>query len=177
MQRGASRPDAYAPSQQLQRGVQLQADADDFTSAGARLVDEPELRGIVDHDGHGGGELGVTGQLGEPAAVRGRIGEKDVVEPAPRQPHGLGEGERHDPREAVLGEHPLQQGPAADGLAGDADRLATGAAHEIVRVGVEGVQVHDGERGVEMGGGPVVTDSVGGASSHERSLPDRITAG
>ncbi len=169
--------DAHPPAEQLQRGVQLQADAHHFLPAVPGLVDEPELSRIVDHHGDGGGELGITRQLGETGLVGGRVREHDVVEPGARQPQGLGEGEGHDPREPVLREDAFEQGPAAYGLAGDADRLPVGPAHEIVRVGVEGVQVHDRERGVEMGGGPVVTGPVGGARSHERSLPCRITAG
>ncbi len=177
VQRRAPRSDAHPPAEHFQRGVQLQADPHDFATAAARLVDEPELCRVVDHHGHGGGELRIGGELGEPGAVGGGIGEQDVVEPAPRQPQGLGEGEGHDARETVLGQDAFQKGPAAYGLAGDADRLAGGAADEIVRVRVEGVQVHDREGGVEMGGGPVVTGPVGGARSHGRSLPDWITAG
>lgn len=102
VQRRTTRPDADPSPEQLQRGVQLQADADDFTPAVACLVDQPELRRVVDHDGHGGGQLGVGGQLGEGGAVGGRIGEKDVLEPAPRQPQRFGQREGHDTREPVL---------------------------------------------------------------------------
>ncbi|GDY72744.1 hypothetical protein SAV31267_022290 [Streptomyces avermitilis] len=163
--------------EEFERGVQLQADTHDFGAALACLVDQTQLRGVVHHDGDGGGELGVARQLGEGLAVRRRVGEQDVVEPGAGEPQGLGERERHDAREAVPGQHAFEQGTAAYGLAGDADRLAAGPADQVVGVGVESLQVHDRDRGVELSGGPIVAGPVCGAGSHDRSLPDAITAG
>ncbi len=177
VQRRAPGPDPHPAPEQLQRGVQLQADPHDFPPAVARRVHEVQLRRVVDHHGHGRGEFRVGGQLGVPGAVRRRIGEQHVLETGARQPQGLGQRERHDAREAVPGQGPFQQRTAAQGLAGDPDRLAAGPAEQVVRVGVEGLQVHDRHGGVQMGGGPVVAGPVGGACGHDGSLPDRITAG
>ena len=55
----------------------------------------------------------------------------------------------------------LQKGAAAYRLGRDQNRLAAGPPRQVGGVGVEGRQVHDGERGVEMGGGPVVPGAVG----------------
>ncbi len=177
VQRRTPGPDPDPAAEQLQRGVQLQADPDHFTPAVPRRVDQIEVRRVVDHHGDGTGQLGIGGQLGEARPVRRRIGQQDVLEPRTREPQRLVQGERHDALEAVLGQDAFQQGPAANRLAGDPHGLPSGTADQVVRVGVEGVQVHDRERGVEMGGGPVVTGPVGGARSHDGSLPDRITAG
>ena len=177
VERGAQGADPYPAAEHPQRRVQLQTDPYHLTAARPGRVDQVELGGVVDHDGDGGGLFGVSGQFREAGAVGRRVGEQHVVETGADQPQGLRQRERHHTREAVLRQHAFQQGPAAQGLAGHPDRLSPRPADQIVRVGVEGVQVDDRERGVQMGGGPVVTGPVGGARSHERSLPDRITAG
>ncbi len=169
--------DPHPSAEQLQRGVQLQAHPHHFVAARAGRVDQVQLRGIVDHHGDGGRQLGIGGEFGVRRAVRGGIRQQDVVEPGTGQPQRLGERERHDARETVPGQGPFEQRTAAYGLAGDPDRFAPGPADQVVGVGVEGVQIHDRDRGVELGGGPVVTGPVGGARSHDGSLPDRITAG
>ena len=75
----------------------------------AGVVDELELRRVVDHHGDGGGELGVVGQFAEGGAVGGGVGEEDVVETGAGEPQRLGEREGHQAREAVPGEDAFQE--------------------------------------------------------------------
>ena len=174
-QRGAAGADTHPAPQQLERGVQLQADPHLVPGALAGPVHQVELRRVVDHHGDGAGELGVPGQLGERRAVGGGIGEQYVLEPGARQPQRLREREGHQAREAGPGEHPLQQRAAAHRLAGHPDRLAGRAADDVIRVGVERLQIDDRHRRVEMSGRPVVPGAVSGAGCHGGSLPEPVT--
>lgn len=176
-QRGTAGADPDPAAQQTERRVQLQTDPDLLRPARAGGVDQIQLRHVVDHHGHGGGQLRVPRQLAEPGAVRRGVGEQHVLEPGAREPQRLVERERHDPREALPREDPLQERPAPDGLARHPHRLAAGPAHEVRGVGVEGLQIDDRHGRVEMSGGPVVTGPVGGTGSHGPSLPDGFTGG
>ncbi len=176
-QRRAQGPDPDPAAEHAQRGVQLQTDPDLLRAPGPRRVDEFQLCVVVHHHGHGGGPLRVPGQFREGRAVGRRIGQQDVLETGPRQPQRLREREGHDPGESGTGQHPLQQGAAAHRFARHPDGLPGRTPDEVVGVGVERLQIDDGDRGVEMGGGPVVAGPVSGAGSHGRSLPDSCTAG
>ena len=66
------------------------------------------------------------------------------------QPDRLGQGVRHDAVPAGPGQHPFEQRAAAHRLAGDPDRLAAGAGGQRGGVGVEGGQVDDRERRLEV---------------------------
>ncbi len=178
-QRRTPGADAYPAAEQVERGVEFEADAD-LVRAGAVPggLDQLQLGGVVDHDGDGGGQFGVARELGEPGAVGGGVGQQHVLEPRPGQPDRLGEGVRHDPGETGPGQDPFEERAAADGLAGDADRLAAGPADEIVGVGVERGEIDDGQGRVEMRGGPVVPGPVStGGKIHGGSLPDASTGG
>ena len=48
-------------------------------------------------------------------------------------------------------EQALEHRPAADRLAGDPDRLAAGAAQHVRGVRPDGVEVHEGERRLDLG--------------------------
>ena len=63
------------------------------------------------------------------------------------QPERLGERVGEDAGEAVVRQRALDQRRHAQGLRGHPDRLAAGAAHQVVGVGVEGVEVDHGDRG------------------------------
>lgn len=83
--------------------------------------------------------------------VRGRVRDHDVVGSAQLSvPNGLGERVAHQAFETVSRERPLQQRTAAHGLADHPDRLARGPAQQVVGVGVEGVQVDDRERRIQV---------------------------
>ncbi len=151
----------------MQRGVQFEADPH-LGGAGPGRVDQVQLGRVVQDHGDGGGQLRVGGELGEAGAVAGGVGEQDVAQAGAGQPERLGEGEAHHPGEALHGQYPLQQGAAAHRLAGHPDRLAPGPAHQVGRVGVEGRQVDDGHRAVQVGGGPVVPGAVGGRGGGRR---------
>jgi hypothetical protein len=166
-QRGAAGADADPAAERPQGGVHLQADPDLLGAVAARGVDEVELRGVVQHHADRGGQLGVRGEFGVAGAVGGGVGEQDVAETGAGQPDRLRQCVAHDPGEAVAGEHPGEEFAAADGLAGDPDRLAGGAADQVVGVGVEGFEIDDRERGVQVGGGAVVA----GAVCHGGSVP------
>jgi hypothetical protein len=88
-------------------------------------------------------------------AVRGRVAEDHVLVVL-GQPQGFGQGEGEDAPVALVLEDTLDQVAAADRLAGQADGgAAARAVYEIAGVGVEGVEVHHGERRVQVLGGPL----------------------
>ncbi|GAA2891064.1 hypothetical protein GCM10020220_096540 [Nonomuraea rubra] len=143
---------------------------------GVEVEAEPQLGARV-HRGHGGfqvvevgGRVDGHGDLRGGARVRrqggqrlpvGRgVGHEDVGDAAGRQPERLGERVRHDAAEAVHGQDVFEQGAAADGLAGDPDRLARGPAYEVCRVGPHGGEVDDRERWFQGRCGAVVALAV-----------------
>ena len=76
------------------------------------------------------------------------------------QPQGLGEREAELAAEARA-QRAVLEGAAAHGLRGQADPLAARPPQEVGRVGVEGVEVDDRERGVEVRGRGIEPDAVG----------------
>ena len=81
-------------------------------------------------------------------AVDRRVGDDDVVaDPGLVQPQRLGDGEGQHAGEPVAGERPLDQRRHAQRLRRHPERLAGGPPHEVVGVGVERVEVDDGDRG------------------------------
>jgi hypothetical protein len=139
VQRRPLRPDPHPPPEQPPAGVHVQAN----TRAPCRFV---ELLGAVDHDGH----VGVAGGPAQGFAVDARVGDDDVLEAVlVGQPERLGEGEGEDALQARASD----QGTAAHRLRRQAHRLAAGPAAQVGGVGVEGVEVDDRERRLEVLGG------------------------
>ncbi len=174
--RGAAYADVRPPTQRSPGGVQLQAEPQ-FGAPARRGtgVHQVELGDVVDHDRDRAGELVVAGEFAQRGEVGGRVRDQHVAAQAGAyQPDRLGQRVRHDPGIAGPPEYVREQPPAADRLAGHPDRLAPRPADERGRVRVEGVRVHDRERWVEVGGGPVeagpVGGSGGGVGGHDRTV-------
>jgi hypothetical protein len=130
--------------------VQFEAHPDVRVPGPGRVVDHVEVLGRVDHerDRVPGHRVGRQGR--ERRTVRGRVADHQVTARAGgTQPQRLGQGVAEQARVPGPGQHPPQQETAADGLAGDPDGAAAGAADEIGGVVVEGGQVDDGQRRVE----------------------------
>ena len=70
------------------------------------------------------------------------------------EPQRLGQREGEDALQAGA-QRALDQGAHAHGLGGEPDRLAARAAQQVGRVGVEGIEVDDGERRLQARGGGV----------------------
>ncbi len=100
-----------------------------------------------------GRSVGEPRKLAQRAAIGGRVGDDDVLEPLLRQPQRLGQRVGERPLKAGPREHPLLQRAAAHRLAGQPDRLGRGAAFHVGGVGPEGVEVDDRERRIERGRG------------------------
>jgi hypothetical protein len=105
----------------------------------------------VDADGDLGPHPLVRRDGSQGADVDRRVGDEDVSRSALDEPHRLGHGVRHDTGEAGAREHPVEQGAAAHRLGRHPDRQPTGTPHEVVGVGVEGVEVDRHERRGEPG--------------------------
>ena len=134
------------PEPDLEGGVDVDAQAQRGAVGLRGAGGELDLRDVVDHqrDGRGGDGVGREGVEG--TGVDGRVAQQDVVDTLSDQPERLAQRVPHDTGEPGLREHPVEHVPHADGLAGHADRGPGGAPHEVGGVGVEGVEVHDGER-------------------------------
>ena len=128
--------------------VQVQADAELGRAAPDRRLDQVEVGRAVDHRHRrarrlGGGQLD---QLGERLAVGGRVGDDDVLEALPGEEQRLGQGEGEDALEAgVELEDATQDRHRAHRLGGDPDRLAGRLGEHEARVGVQRVEVDEGE--------------------------------
>ena len=148
---------ADVQAQRAPGAVEVEADPDLGTVARRRDgVDDVELRGPVHHEGDRRGQAGVRGELAQGGAVRGRVCHQRVVrQPGADQPDGLGQRERHHAAPARGGERALEEGAAADGLAGNAEGLSGGPADERGGVRIERSKIDDRERRVEVRGGLV----------------------
>src|SRR5699024_4498795 len=94
--------------------------------------------------------------------IRRRVGDEEVGVAVPAQPERLPQGVRHHPAEALVREGPVEEVAHPDRLARDPDRTAGGTSGEVGRIGVEGVDVGDGEGG----GAPARRPVPGGGSVH-----------
>nr|BFE87261.1 hypothetical protein GCM10020093_098620 [Planobispora longispora] len=115
--------------------------------AGDGALDEVEVLGTVHRYRDLPGGAGVGGQLGEGGAVGGGVGHEDVAQAGGDEPEGFGQGEGHDPGEAVHVEDAGQDRPGADRFAGDPDGLAVGAPGHVGGVRAQGREVEHGEGG------------------------------
>ncbi len=113
-----------------------------------RLAHELEVGGVVDHEGDLAPAGLVAGERGEGAAVDGRVAHEDVAEPLVDEPQGLAHRVGHDPLEAAL-DRARDERAHAHRLRRDAHGHSPGAGEQLVRVGVEPVEVDDRERPVE----------------------------
>src|SRR5699024_5502529 len=101
-------------------------------------------------------------ELPECRTIRRRVGDEEVGVAGPAQPERLPQGVRHHPAEALVREGPVEEVAHPDRLARDPDRTAGGTSGEVGRIGVEGVDVGDGEGG----GAPARRPVPGGGSVH-----------
>ena len=104
-----------------------------------------DLGGVVDHERDGPGGDRVRGEGVERPGVDARVAQQDVVDPLRDQPERLAHVVAHDAGEPGERQDAVEHVPDPDGLAGHADRRPAGPVHEVGRVGVEGVEVHDGQ--------------------------------
>jgi hypothetical protein len=85
-------------------------------------------------------------QLRERLAIRGRIGDDDVLEPLPGEEQRLREGEGQDPRKGRIElEDPPQDGDRAHGLRCHPDPLASGQREHQAGVAAQRVEIDEGE--------------------------------
>ena len=119
------------------------------------LGGEVDLGDVVDHERDRGRCRGVRGQVVEGPDIDGRVAQQHVVDPLRDEPQPLAQGVAHDAREARAREDAVQHLTHAHGLAGDTDGGAGRAAHEVVGVGLQGVEVDDREGGGQVARGCV----------------------
>ena len=114
--------------------------------------------------------LRASHELRQGLAIDTRVADDDVPHAVVGEPQRLGDGQREHAMEgaALIGEQPLEQRTAAQRLAGDADRLAAGAARERVGVLGEGVDVDHGERRLEFRAGAFEPFMVAGTDHLSR---------
>jgi hypothetical protein len=151
MTAAGTEPDAARDDQ---RGVEVDGHAYGGGRGADRGLDQRQPLSAVDHQGDPRELLLILRESGERGSVGGRVADHDVVVSL-GQPQRLEQREGQDPLVSLAGEHPVDQRPAAYGLAGHSDRGAGGTAHEVVGVGVERLQVHGPDGTVETGGRPV----------------------
>ena len=99
------------------------------------------------------------------------VGDQKVVDPGGGQVAGLGGGEREHALPAGHRQHPAQHLDAPDRLRRHPDRQPAGLRHQGSGVGLQGVQVDHGERGVpvaDRGLQPLV-GSLGGHGAPRRA--------
>ena len=176
--RGALRPDLDPPAQRPPAGVDVDADPHRRGAGPQHRLDRVQVLGAVDHHDRRPRRVGdrAQRQLPESAGVDGRVGEQQVLEPMLGKPEGLRQGEGQQAGEAlVAAKDPLQQRPAAHGLAGDPDRLARRSRQHRVRVAPHRVEVDEGERRLDRLEYLLVL-GVGGHRGHE-PIPVALTIG
>ena len=122
--------------------------------------------------------------IGRPAAaasarrVRGRIADHDVLDPVLVEPQRLGQREREHAAEARRRGRAPTSAAAAHGLRGEAHRLPRRQPEQRRRVGVERVEVDDGERRLERARWRVQRGGVGkGSGVHRRTVVEWRAAG
>ena len=103
-----------------------------------------------------GGPLALEpAQLGERAAVGGRVGEQQVVEAVLVQPQRLGSVNVISPRKPGSCEDRREQRAAAHRLARHPDRRARRSLEHLARVRPHRVEIHERERRVDVGEDPL----------------------
>ena len=150
--RRALRPDLHDAAERPPRGVDVHRDPDRRDERARGRLDHVEVLGAVHH--HDRGLVGVLGgQPGEPGqapGVGGRVGEHQVALALLPEPERLGQREGQESLEAAVQvEQPAQERAAAHRLAGDPDRLAGRALQHVGGVRPDGVEVDEGERGLD----------------------------
>ena len=150
--RRALRPDLHEAAERPPRGVDVHRDPDRRDEGARGRLDHVEVLGAVHH--HDRGIVGVlggqAGEAGQAARVGGRVGEHQVALALLPEPERLGQREGQESLEAsVQVEQPAHEGAAAHRLARDPDRLAGRALQHVGRVRPDGVQVDEGERGLD----------------------------
>ena len=158
-------PTLIRPPRDVEAGVELDAHADRRGGSRRGARDQVQVVDRVDHHDRAAVALELP-QFAECGPVGRRIGEQEVVVALPGQPQRLREGEGHQAAEAGTPEDPLQQRAAAHRLAGHPDGLAARAGQHLVRVLPHGVQVHEGERGIERGEDALKLRVAAGAAGH-----------
>jgi hypothetical protein len=101
-----------------------------------RLLDQIQLRGVVDRDGDGGEAL-VLGKLPQGDAVGRRVCDDGVAETLGGEPQRLPKAVGQNAGEAGPGQGVLKERPAPDRLADHPQRHAAGPADEVRGVRVE----------------------------------------
>ena len=117
------------------------------TSAPEGVAQPAHVLDGVDRHRHLGAQQVVGRDRPQRGLVDRGVGDEDVAHPGARP--ATPPPARHTPsRPAKPGtrEHPVEQGAAAHRLRGDPDRQPAGPPHEVVGVGVEGVEVDGDER-------------------------------
>ena len=129
-------------------------------------VDQVEVLDGVDHERHLGPGVLVAREVAQRGAVHRRVADEHVVAGAvPDVPERLAQRVAHEPRDARPVDRALDEGAAPQGLGGEPDREPRRPRDEVVEVGVEGVEIDDRERRVEVGGGAIpAVDHTGDAT-------------
>ncbi len=102
--RRALRADLDPPAQRPPAGVEVDADANRRRAGPQHRLDHVEVLDAVDHQDRRPAGLAAERSASSPSAlgVGGRVGEQQVLEALLGQPQGLGQGEGHQPGEALV---------------------------------------------------------------------------
>jgi hypothetical protein len=145
---GARRRAAHAEVQAAhpQRGVDVDGHAERRGARAEGVAQPAHVLDGVDGDGDLGPQPVVGHDLPQGRLVDRRVRHEHVAHAAAHQPRGLRHGVGHHTGEPGAGEHPGEQRAAPHRLGGDPHGQPTGAAHQVVGVGVERVEVDGHER-------------------------------
>jgi len=138
-------------------------------------VDEVKVPGGVDGHGDVRTRRLVRGKRAQRRAVRGGVGDEDVLARAARvQPERLGQRVAHDAPVSWLYQDALDQVPAAQRLAHHPDGQLARSSHQVGSVPVERGEIDHGEGRVEVGGCPVIP-VVSARSYHQAAHSGTVT--
>lgn len=156
-ERRGGAPHAEMQAQYIGRHVDVQADGENDALLAGDLLQMLHVRDRVDHEGEGAPLLDLLAKRDQPAFFPDRISQQQIVKARRAQMERFGRGEAHQPGKAVVQlQKVFENTDAADGFAGNPNRLSIALQPDLLCILLQKIQVDEGERLWNTGKGRLV---------------------